>query len=124
MTADAYRYGHKDGSYEVSHGGRPLTDEQLSQIDPAYADGYRKAYAEAAATTAPTAGRIRPLTAEEIARAFHSSYEKLAPRHGYKTREESAKPWEDVPEANRALMTATVESLLHTGFIHPGTAKE
>lgn len=48
---------------------------------------------------------------EEIARAFHEAYERLAPSFGYKTREASAKPWSEVPEQNRNLMIAVVESL-------------
>jgi hypothetical protein len=43
---------------------------------------------------------------ESIARAFHETYERLAPSFGYETREASAKPWGQVPENNRALMTA------------------
>jgi hypothetical protein len=43
---------------------------------------------------------------EAIARAFHEAYERLAPNHGYETRKASAKPWEEVPEANRRLMIA------------------
>ncbi len=50
-------------------------------------------------------------TPEDIARAFHEVYERLAPDFGYKTREESAKPWEEVPEQNKALMTAVVTEL-------------
>lgn len=41
-----------------------------------------------------------------IAQAFHEAYERLAPSYGYETRRESAVPWADVPEQNRALMTA------------------
>lgn len=40
------------------------------------------------------------------AKAFHEAYERLAPSFGYETRKESAVPWEQVPEQNRALMTA------------------
>lgn len=43
---------------------------------------------------------------EELAKFFHETYEKLAPEFGYKTRKASAKPWQDVPENNRHLMTA------------------
>ncbi len=50
-------------------------------------------------------------TAEAIARAFHDHYERLAPDFGYKTREASAVPWEDVPEANRRLMIATAAAV-------------
>ena len=43
-----------------------------------------------------------------IARMFHEAYERLAPEFGYRTREESAVPWDKVPAKNRDLMTATV----------------
>jgi len=45
--------------------------------------------------------------AVETARLFHETYERLAPDFGYRTREASAKPWDEVPEQNRALMIAT-----------------
>lgn len=50
--------------------------------------------------------------AVELARAFHEAYERLAPAHGYETREASAKPWEEVPEPNRGLMVAVARELL------------
>lgn len=50
-------------------------------------------------------------TPEDIARAFHEVYERLAPDFGYKTREASAKPWDEVPDNNKALMTAVVTEL-------------
>jgi hypothetical protein len=37
-------------------------------------------------------------TAEELARAFHEAYERLAPSFGYETRRESAVPWEHIPD--------------------------
>jgi hypothetical protein len=52
------------------------------------------------------------VTPEQMARYFHAEYERLAPTFGYKTRTESAVPWEDVPEANRQLMTAVATSVL------------
>lgn len=55
--------------------------------------------------------------AEQIAEAFHDIYERLAPEHGYETREASRKPWGEVPENNRELMTAVVEELLENGII-------
>lgn len=58
--------------------------------------------------------------AERIARAFHEAYERLAPAHGYSTREASAVPWDEVPEQNRELMVATVEALLAQGDIEYG----
>lgn len=54
---------------------------------------------------------------EEIAQAFHEAYERLAPEHGYKTREASAVPWADVPAANKSLMTAVAAELIRTGVI-------
>jgi hypothetical protein len=60
--------------------------------------------------------------AERIARSFHEAYESLAPSHGYETREASAKPWDEMPEQNKALMVGTVQRLLHEGIIEPGEA--
>ena len=57
---------------------------------------------------------------EAIARAFHAHYEYLAPSFGYRTREESAKPWDEVPEANKRLMIGAVYRLLSEGVITPG----
>lgn len=53
-----------------------------------------------------------PLTAEHLARSFHEAYERLAPNHGYETREASAKPWAEVPANNRALMTAVCAEVM------------
>lgn len=55
--------------------------------------------------------------AEIIAQRFHEAYERLAPDHGYRTREASAKPWADVPVANKGLMVATVADLIGSGTI-------
>jgi hypothetical protein len=54
------------------------------------------------------------LTAEQVAKAFHDAYEQLAPKHGYKTRDETAVPWADVPEKNKALMIETAGIVLDT----------
>jgi hypothetical protein len=58
------------------------------------------------------------LVVDIIASQFHDTYERLAPEHGYETREGSRKPWGDVPDNNRALMRATVRHLLRAGIIH------
>ena len=50
---------------------------------------------------------------EALARFFHEWYEALAPAYGYKTRDESAVPWDDVPAQNRALMVAVASQVLH-----------
>jgi len=52
------------------------------------------------------------VSAENLARLFHETYERLAPEFGYRTREASAVPWDEVPETNRALMVATAEHVI------------
>jgi len=58
--------------------------------------------------------------AEKIAKAFHQSYEELAPKFQYQTRRASAVPWEDVPDHNRNLMIAVAQELLDRGVITSG----
>lgn len=58
-------------------------------------------------------------TVEEIARAFHASYEEWAVELGWQTQERSRTVWCDLPEANRATMLATVQDLLDQGVIRP-----
>lgn len=55
--------------------------------------------------------------AERIAREFHAAYERLAPSHGYETREESRTEWDALPAANRGLMVDTVRDLLEAGVL-------
>lgn len=50
--------------------------------------------------------------AEAVARAFHETYELLAPEHGYATRKESRVPWSKVPEQNKGLMIEVCRTLL------------
>jgi hypothetical protein len=52
-----------------------------------------------------------------VAKAFHESYERQAPNFGYKTREASAVPWEDVPAQNQDLMRAVIKDLLDRSII-------
>jgi hypothetical protein len=49
--------------------------------------------------------------AEELARKMHDAYEAAAPKHGWVTQERSRKPWEEVPEGNRALMIEVMEQV-------------
>lgn len=59
--------------------------------------------------------RFDPVTGwdpEAVARAFHETYERLAPEHGYETRKASAVPWEQVPANNRALMVDVADTVL------------
>lgn len=60
---------------------------------------------------------------EFVARRFHEVYEELAPIYGYKTREESAVPWEDVPPVNKRLMVKVCSRLLHDGTIKHGKCR-
>lgn len=64
--------------------------------------------------------RPSPLSFEQtevIARAFHDTYERLAPGFGYRTRKASAVPWAEVPEDNKRLMCATVRELHDQGVL-------
>jgi hypothetical protein len=64
-----------------------------------------------------------PLTAEQLARAFHEAYEELAPQYDYDTREDSRQPWAEVPEQNRKLMVATAEAVIaRLGLVTSGPA--
>lgn len=58
---------------------------------------------------------------EFVAREFHDAYERLAPAFGYKTREASQKPWNEVPENNRMLMAAVVDELVRREVIAHGS---
>ena len=55
---------------------------------------------------------IETVRAADLAQKFHESYERLAPKFGYETRKESAKPWADVPKQNQDLMTAVCAEML------------
>lgn len=59
----------------------------------------------------PEWGR-EPETAEQMAERFHETYERLAPDYGYETRRDSAVPWPEVPDQNRALMVAVCKEIL------------
>lgn len=52
------------------------------------------------------------ITPEQLAQKFHETYEQLAPSYSYKTRKESAVPWEDVPDNNKNLMIAVCAEIL------------
>jgi ABC-type nitrate/sulfonate/bicarbonate transport system ATPase subunit len=62
------------------------------------------------------------IPAAAVAQAFHEAYERLAPSFGYKTREASAVPWEDVPEQNKNLMIAVAAEV--ATLIQQATADE
>jgi hypothetical protein len=55
--------------------------------------------------------------AEQVARAFHESYEEWAREFGWATQEQSRVRWEDIPIANRQTMIATVRDLAKYGMV-------
>jgi len=44
---------------------------------------------------------------------MHDSYEEAAVIQGWETNPRSAKPWDEVPEANKETMRASVDALLN-----------
>jgi hypothetical protein len=71
-------------------------------------------------TTDPQSDNSRAqVTAEQLAELFHETYERLAPDFNYKTRQESAVPWEEVPINNRSLMIAVAREMLQRFDIQP-----
>jgi hypothetical protein len=55
------------------------------------------------------------MNTEQLARLFHEKYEELAPNFGYKTRQETSVPWEQIPEGspNKRLMIAVASEIIH-----------
>lgn len=49
---------------------------------------------------------------EFVARRFHDHYEELAPKFGYKTREASRVPFDQLPESNKQLMIAVAGRII------------
>ena len=64
------------------------------------------------------------MSPEELAKLFHETYERLAPRYGYKTREASAVPWEEVPPTNKRLMVAVAGEVLKEVSFKPTLSRE
>ena len=56
------------------------------------------------------------MTAEQIARAFHETYLRLAPESGM-VPVPPAIPWAALPEQDRQLMTAVMQELLDAGVL-------
>lgn len=75
--------------------------------------GYEPEIAKVALEALKAAGlQVTPIPdAETLAQRFHEAYERLAPEYGYETRPDSAVPWNDVPEQNRALMVAVCREM-------------
>ena len=47
-----------------------------------------------------------------LAKRFHELYEELAPTVGYETRQDTRKPWAELPRENRQLMIAVCSVIL------------
>lgn len=75
-----------------------------------YADGFKSFSPAKAFEEGYT--RIDGDEADALAKRFHETYERLAPDFGYETRKDSAVPWENVPEKNKALMRAVCAELI------------
>lgn len=105
------------------HGEIVLATVQQTSVDIFHADNDADFASEwipvhhGPAAVPAQGGTAETPTAELIARAFHETYERLAPEHGYKTRRASAVPWDQVPGQNRALMTAVCMDLLASRVI-------
>ena len=56
------------------------------------------------------------MTAEQIARAFHETYIRLAPESGM-VPVPPAIPWAGLPEQDRQLMVAVMQALLDAGIL-------
>ncbi len=123
----AHQNGVSEGRVEMAAEVRPVLDALHSTCDALFGDTdpsdpddpqlvamknaaellYRLPSDAVFGVVPPT----EPATDEDIAELFHTTYERLAPAHGYKTREASAVPWMDVPENNRTLMIAVAREV-------------
>lgn len=54
---------------------------------------------------------LSPVWIEEVARAFHWQYERIAAEKGWATQERSRVDWDDLPPENRETMLATVKAV-------------
>lgn len=55
-------------------------------------------------------------TSDQVAEYFHRMYERLAPEFGYKTKEESRVPWENIAPNHRQLMRAVAAEVMKEFF--------
>lgn len=52
------------------------------------------------------------MNAEQLAQFFHETYNRLAPEFGHRKRQAKAKPWTELSELNKNLLTAVVREML------------
>ena len=88
-------------TYEKIFGSKsPWSEKLTKQIVNLYYKGQRLLNME------------RKTPAEELAKKFHETYERLASSFDYETRKESAVSWSEVPENNKELMIAVCKEIL------------
>jgi hypothetical protein len=52
------------------------------------------------------------MNAEQLAQFFHETYNRLAPEFGHRKRQAKAKPWTELSEPNKNLLTAVAREML------------
>jgi hypothetical protein len=105
---EAAREFIEDACAHYPHGDGPLITFSSEERIRVLAALILRQCAEAVEAARPEVGK----SAEDLARAFHETYERLAPQFGYQTRPDSAKRWDEVPENNRNLMIAVAAAIL------------
>jgi len=53
------------------------------------------------------------MSPEQLAELFHSTYERLAPAFGWRTKKGCNVPFAQLPQRNKALMVATCQTVLN-----------
>jgi hypothetical protein len=53
------------------------------------------------------------MSPEQLAELFHSTYERLAPAFGWRTKKGCNVPFIQLPQRNKALMIATCQTVLN-----------
>jgi NTP pyrophosphatase (non-canonical NTP hydrolase) len=115
---DHFANAHYVAGFEA---GKVDAGETYEPIDHEAAEAALVAHIRALTASRPASGRDdraraapapEGVTPDALAQRFHEAYERLAPSFGYATREASAKPWAEVPENNRRLMTAVCAEIL------------
>jgi hypothetical protein len=107
MTDRIHKITLPDGREISTEDGAEIPADVLSEDNPNVWKSYREP--DASSNSA----------AEQLARDFHETYERLAPGFHYDTRSESAVPWDEVPEPNRSLMIAVAQYLIDAGRATP-----
>lgn len=91
----------------------------MSNRDARTGEFVTKDYADANPDTTVTEAEYRPTylltddaTIEEYCEVMHNAYERAADTTGWETNPASRRPWEYVPESNKATMRVAVRALI------------